>query len=211
MRPGADNEELLRHAEELLRQAKEGIPDWGAILRACYIPMSHAAIRGLLGMGLNPSEDEDLVADAVLLGFKRLQRKGLAECEVSLVGYASSFGFYAGKQVARDYYKRNQERFEIPEGLFDDEDIIPGEIIAGLEEEQRRQELLAQRWKAAQECLDLLTPGQREAVVEVEINLKSDTQLANETGVSHSAIWTRRTKGLQNLRRCVEQKLGGVT
>lgn len=160
-------------------------------------------------MRLNPSEDEDLVADAVILGFERLRRKGLAECNVSLVGYASSFGYYAGMQVARNYYRRKKESFEIPEGLFDDEALVPGEVVAALEEEQRRQELLVQRRRAVNECLKSLTPGQREAVVEVEINSKSDTQVALETGVSHSAIWTRRKKGIENLKRCVEQKLSG--
>ena len=190
--------------DDLLREAKAGSPDWGAILGVVHEPMSHAAVRGLLSMGLEP--DLDRVADAVALGFERLMKKGLDEC-YTLPGYAGSFGFYAGKQIARDHYNKRESLIENPEGLFDEEASVPGEVLAALEEEQERQDLLAKRRQAFDECIDQLTIGQCEAVVEVELNLRTDTDVAADKDVSHTAIRSRRKKGIEHLKRCIEKKL----
>ena len=191
-------------SSDLLREAKAGLPDWGAILGLVHESMSRAAVRGLLIMGIRP--DQDLVADAVELGFEKLMRTGLDEC-YTLIGYAGSFGYRAGQQIARDIHKRRETFIEDPTGLFDDEELLPSEVLAALREEQEEQELLARRRRAFDECIDELTPGQREAVVEVELNLRSDTEVAADTDVSHTAIWNRRKKGIEHLERCIEKKL----
>jgi RNA polymerase sigma factor (sigma-70 family) len=151
-------------------------------------------------------QDPQTVDDAVVLGFEKLQEKGLVECS-SLIGYARSFAYRAGQRVARQLLSEWKNVTDEPDEHVVDDDPLIEDLVITAEEEAKRQEQLERELKAAMECLETLTPGQREAVVEVEMKGKSDSQLAQETGVSHTAVWKRRNKAIAILRDCVEHKL----
>jgi len=91
--------------------------------------------------------------------------------------------YFAGQDTAK---KMISDREFAPDEPVPDEIVdqqpTPEDLVVIGEEEQEAQALLELRYAAAMICPDTLTPGQREAVVEVEMGGKSDSQLAEETG-----------------------------
>ncbi len=189
--------------QQLLSDAQDGDPDWGAIFLVVRQPMRRAARSSMLTMGV---DDVPAVDDALVLGFRRLQRYGLVG-RTKLVGFARSVAYNAGRDTARALIRRREFFPDEPSETIADPDPTPEELVVIREDDETAQQEFEMRYKAAIECLETLTPGQREAVVEVEMGDKNDSELADETGVSHTAIWKRRTKGIEKLKECVRAKL----
>jgi len=201
-RPPGDVDSRLV-TSRVLHEAQTGKPDWGAIFEVVWAPMVRAARSAMLTMGV---DDRLAVEDAVVAGFERLQSKGLQNT-TNLIGWARTMAYRAGQDAARAivlHRRRNPDQLD--EEMVDP-DPGPEELLISTLAEEQRQIELERRYQAAMACLETLPPGQRQAVVEVVMNGKSDSQLAQQLGVSHTAVWKRRMKALHRLLECTEAKL----
>lgn len=160
-------------------------------------PMRRAARRGIRQL-LGDAPDPEDVDEALFKAFTELLEK-VDAVQKSLEGFACSIAYRRGQDRARAIIR---QREQLKNHAWEIHNV---QVEAGDELRAAAQERLLAH---ALECMEVLTAEQREVI---EATLQRQASLSDWTasrGTTYEAGRRMRERGLESLRRCVDEKLG---
>ena len=169
--------------------------DADQLYRALRGSMRHSARQGLRRvLGQAPNDDD--VDQVVLKAFREVVEKDPKEV-VSWDGLAATVAYRRGIDRGRSI-RRERDRLGGPTWPDDRIEVTPEDQQAAADREQ----LL----RRVEECMEGLTPDQREVIELTVMQQKSLSVWASERGVSYEAARRMRLRGLKALERCADRK-----
>jgi RNA polymerase sigma-70 factor (ECF subfamily) len=163
-----------------------------------YLKLKNYARRQLGGQRYE-ADAEDILQDVAISLFSQFDID-------STVGNLAAYTYRAIRNRIIDI--RRKKKQEIPVAHFTDEDgndrfmFIPDDapveaIFEGMDEEEPAD---------LDEALALLSPEDRELVIENEINGRTFIELSKEWGISQNTLLSRKHRALQKLHRILSEK-----